>query len=301
MRSASRRYLPLRYLPIFAFVLFAGLGINSRDLPQATGPAPTPGGVGPDILGVKTGMSAQEAYTALMNLDPARRVTVSQVPIPALLGDKTAVFGMAPENLNSGGDGSISAMISLPPNAQQVWQVHRQLVSSIHTTVAPILASLRQKYGQESQGYPEPNPTALTWLYDEQGHLANPATAEMTLRSCNNSGESAITVGNINAGNQVVAPGSVGAGYQITGPIVISPLQDPTKNLQCQGIVLVRAGVSGGQDGNGVYNYSLDVTVIDYGIEKRAAYALSGVLAAVASKQRQRQLNNAEGQSVPKL
>ncbi len=73
------------------------------------------------------------------------RVTVAQVSIPALLGNKTAVFAMAPESRNGGSAETMSVWISLPPNPQQVWSVQRQFNGSIHTTIGQIIESLRQK------------------------------------------------------------------------------------------------------------------------------------------------------------
>jgi hypothetical protein len=78
-------------------------------------PAHAGGSSGPDILGVRTGMSPEQVYEALRNIDVTHRVTVGQVPIPALLGNKTAVYAMAPESRNSGGEENMSVWISLPP------------------------------------------------------------------------------------------------------------------------------------------------------------------------------------------
>ena len=108
------------------------------------------GDAGPDILGVRTGMSPEQVYEALKSIDVTHRVTVAQTAIPALLGQKTAVFAMAPESRNSGGEENLSVWISLPPNAQQVWSVQRQFNNSIHTTMEQIVDSLRQKYGAET-------------------------------------------------------------------------------------------------------------------------------------------------------
>src|ERR1700733_8612136 len=108
------------------------------------------GDAGPDILGVRTGMSPEQVYEMLKGIDVTHCVTVAQVSIPALLGDKTAVFAMAPESRNSGSAETMSVWISLPPNPQQVWSVQRQFNGSIHTTIGQIIESHRQKYGPET-------------------------------------------------------------------------------------------------------------------------------------------------------
>jgi hypothetical protein len=156
----------------FVFVLIVVLGAGSGAIAQT--PAAAAGG--PDILGMRVGISPQEAFTLLQKIDPAHRVTVGQVPIPALLGDKAAVYAMAPENLNGGLAETINVSISVPPNPQQVIQIHRTLNQTIHTTVDQIVASLRQKYGPESFSNPGsfPNSPNMFWLYDRKGQLANP-------------------------------------------------------------------------------------------------------------------------------
>jgi hypothetical protein len=135
-------------------------------------PAHAEGNSGPDILGVRTGMSPEQVYEALKNIDVTHRVTGGQVPIPALLGNKTAVYAMAPESRNSGGEENMSVWISLPPNAQQVWSVQRQFNNSIHTTLEQIVDSLRQKYGAETVSTMLQNHIDMFWIYDGKGHLA---------------------------------------------------------------------------------------------------------------------------------
>src|SRR5271169_3859478 len=207
----------VRRVAIVVSVLVVALGANSAAIAQT--PAAATAGTGPDILGIRVGITAQEAYTLLQNIDPAHRVTVGQVPIPALLSDKAAVYAMAPESLNTGGDGTITISISLPPNPQQVFQVHRVLVQSIHTTADQIIASLRQKYGPESYQNPGSTPTNpnMFWLFDKQGNLANPTTAAADARACGNNGFVYVTAsGNFQLAPQAVAPGVLGAPYGVT-------------------------------------------------------------------------------------
>src|SRR5579862_7801081 len=78
-------------------------------------PAHASSDAGPDILGVRTGMSPEQVYETLKGIDVTHRVTVAQVSIPALLGNKTAVFAMAPESRNGGSAETMSVWISLPP------------------------------------------------------------------------------------------------------------------------------------------------------------------------------------------
>jgi hypothetical protein len=277
------------------FVLSAILAANSSAMAQASGSK------GPDILGLRVGMSPQEAYDTLKNIDPTHRVTVGQILIPAVLGNKAAVYGMSPESLSTG-DEMIAVSITLPPNPQQVWYVHRMLTQKIHTTLDPIIASLRQKYGQESvpiSGRPD---TVMNWLFDEQGKPADPQTAAATMHNCGNSGLTAISTGNMPPPGQPPPAGVLPEVNAITAPmqVQISPILDPSKNPACQGWVVVQAHASGGIV-NGAYSYNLDTTIIAYGIQKRSAVALSNVLNNASAQKDQQILNKAKQESVPKL
>jgi hypothetical protein len=282
----------------FVFVLIVVLGAGSGAIAQT--PAAAAGG--PDILGMRVGISPQEAFTLLQKIDPAHRVTVGQVPIPALLGDKAAVYAMAPENLNGGLAETINVSISVPPNPQQVIQIHRTLNQTIHTTVDQIVASLRQKYGPESFSNPGsfPNSPNMFWLYDRKGQLANPTVGAATMRLCGNNYFQFTSAGNFPIAGQTVQPGVLTSAYGVNSPFQITPIQDPAKNPQCAGWVRVNAYVQGGQS-NGVYNYSLDVTITDFDTQKSAAVALSVFLNNAQNQKQQQDLNKAKQQSVPTL
>ena len=257
---------------------------------------------GPDILGVRTGMTPEQAYEVLKRIDVTHRVTVGQVPIPALLGNKTAVYGMAPESRNSGGDEIMSVWISMPPNPQQVWSVQRQFNGSIHTTMQQIVDSLRQKYGPETSSGLLPSQPSLFWIYDGKGQLVDPATGKRIQKDCGNYGLQPIPMGNMPgppAGQ--VQPGAVSLAYAVSGPgISLTDQNDPTKHLDCQGWIQIHANASGGMN-NGVFNDTLFISITDFGIQKRAAYALNQFLKGVANKQLQQDLNKANQTAVPKL
>ena len=265
------------------------------------------GDAGPDILGVRPGMSPEQVYETLKSIDVTHRVTVAQVYIPALLGNKTAVYAMAPESRNSGGEETMSVWISLPPNPQQVWSVQRQFNGSIHTTIGQIIESLRQKYGPEtvaSMSNPNANPNApdMFWIYDGKGHLADPATGKHIQKDCANYGLQSISISNMPGppGSQVQS-GALSPTYGVQGPLQITDQNDPTKHVDCQGWIQIHAYASGGFLDHGVFNDSLFVSITDFGIQKRAAYALNQVLTGAANKQLQQDLNRANQQAVPKL
>jgi hypothetical protein len=265
-------------------------------------PAHADGNGGPDILGVRTGMSPEQVYEALKNIDVTHRVTVAQAAIPALLGEKTAVYAMAPESRNSGVEETMSVWISLPPNAQQVWSVQRQFYGSIHTTLEQIVDSLRQKYGPETvSSIANPNAPDMFWIYDAKGRLADPATGKHIQKDCANYGLQPISINGLPGPPGSLVPAAAqSAPLRVQGPIQMG-VYDPTQHLDCQGWIQIHAYASGGFLDHGVFNDSLFVSITDFGIQKHAAYALNQVLTGVANKQLQQDLNKANQQAVPKL
>jgi hypothetical protein len=256
---------------------------------------------GPDILGVRTGMSPEQVYEALKNIDVTHRVTVAQAAIPAMLGEKTVVYAMAPESRNSGGEENMSVWISLPPNAQQVWSVQRQFNGSIHTTIEAIVESLRQKYGPETFSRMSPNNPDMFWIFDAKGRLTDSATGQHIQKDCANFGLQPISINGLPGPPASLVPAAAqSAPLKVQGPIQMG-VYDPTQHLDCQGWIQIHAYASGGFLDHGVFNDSLFVSITDFGIQKRATYALNQVLTGAANKELQQDLNKANKQAVPKL
>jgi hypothetical protein len=266
-----------------------------------TFPAHAAQDAGPDILGIRTGMSPDQAYELLKGIDVTHRVTVAQVPIPALLGDKAAVYAMAPESRNSGSQETMSVWISLPPNPQQVWSVQRQFNGSIHTTLDQITDSLRQKYGPETVSTFTNGAPDMWWIYDSKGHPTDQATGKRIQKDCGNYGLQPVSINNLpGPPGSMVQAGVIAPAYAPHGPLQITDQNDPTKHLDCQGWIQIRAYASGSMD-HGVMNDTLFVSVTDFAIQKRAAYALNQVLTGAANKQMQQDVNKAKQQAVPTL
>jgi hypothetical protein len=289
MRNTLVGYLAIAVLTLaVVFVAISGA------LPQAS--AQATGAKGPDILGIRTGMTPQEVYEKLKEIDPTHRVTVGQVLIPPVLGNQPVVYGMSPEALVTGSE-IIAVQFSMPPNPQQAWSVYRAINGTIHTTPEQIIASLRQKYGQESVLVSPTSTPGLYWVYDEQGQLASPSVGAAKLHDCGNF-LVPTSIGGLSSPGQ---PPQAGVSSQpIVDPFTITQFQDPTKNLPCQGWVIVEALIAGGVQ-NGVYTYNLITKITNVNIQKRAAVALSNVLNGIAAKKQQQDLDKARQQSVPKL
>jgi hypothetical protein len=130
--------------------------------------------------------------------------------------------------------------------------------------------------------------------------LADPATGKHIQKDCANYGLQSISIGNMPGppASQVMA--GVVSTASVQGPIQMG-VYDPTQHLDCQGWIQIHAYASGGFLDHGVFNDSLFVSITDFGIQKRAAYALNQVLTGAANKQLQQDLNKANQQAVPKL
>jgi hypothetical protein len=132
--------------------------------------------------------------------------------------------------------------------------------------------------------------------------LADEAAGKRVMHDCGNTGLIPISIGNFpGPPASLVQEGVLSQAYAVNGPIPVSDIVDPTKHPECQGWVQIRAYTSGGVDAHGVFNDGLFISITDFGLQKRAAYALSQVLSGIAAKQQQRDLHKATEQAVPKL
>jgi len=259
---------------ISAGVFTLALGIHSI----AANAAP------PDIVGIQAGMSPGDAYNAIRAFDTAHRVKIGQFAIPQLLGAKPAVYAMGPETENSTKD-DLYVNLTLPPDPQQVWQVHRA-ISEIPNTLEQIVASLLQKYGSN---YAKLLYNNYTWVFTDQGAAANLSSADFS--TC---------VYRMFPATLLNLPPMGPSTAMVTGltPVFTSfpPLADPNQFPQCQHLVWVKASITGGYP-----NSHLDIDISYPGLQHRTTYALSNFLNGVANKAQQQELKKNEQTAVPKL
>src|ERR1700687_832674 len=174
-------------LAVLVPVLAVGLafGVGAKRMQAQTG---APANALPDILGVRTGMAPGDAYNILKAHDPAHSVALEQVGYPQLYGDKPITYGM--NTTTSGADDQFSVEITLPPNPQFVWRVHRVL-GRFSGTTPNVMNSLLQKYGTpwnpNAPAPPDPHSGVLRWFFDEQGHRMDQGVAPLVLKNCMNS------------------------------------------------------------------------------------------------------------------
>lgn len=134
----------------------------------------TPNGM-PDVVGLYPGMPVSDAYNLLKAYYPNRggRVDVLQEQWPGVNGGKPlpTVLHIPPADQQGRYDDVIDAVITLPPNKQTVWALKRyiQFDPSKAPSTNALIASLRQKYGQEMPGPTATSVRMLRWYFDANG------------------------------------------------------------------------------------------------------------------------------------
>jgi hypothetical protein len=245
----------------------------------------------PDILGVTMGMPVADAYNAVKAADATHRVGVSQITIPELLGDKPAVYRLAPDTRDPSNTFYVNT--TLPPNPQVVWQVYHQL-AQLHVTQEQALASLTNKYGAKYRSRLPFTPTSsvgtFRWIYDEQGNLSDmPFSQEAKCLQTNGVMDPLGVLGNYQ-------PGVIRSAQPDVQLRQIPPIYDPATLPQCQHLVWVEATIQG----NGLV-WTITITITDWDIEHRYAIALDNYFNGLATKRQNQEINQAEHTAVPKL
>jgi len=133
----------------------------------------------PDVIGVRLGMTAQEALETMRKQYPKdiyQKLTADWWPSVQKPDYGYTVLSSAPGNYPNA-HLSFTAL----PNPQLVWRITR-LTQRMHINRATFLAALREKYGKETVAYPENGggpPVSddrrmgeLVWLFDERGGRA---------------------------------------------------------------------------------------------------------------------------------
>jgi hypothetical protein len=290
----------LRYAFLVAFVLFVGAGINSRGVAQTAQPAPA--GKLPEILGITTGMTPQQAYDLLKDHDPTHMVALRQTTIPQLYGDKLITHAMNP--MNTGTEDRMQVALTMPPNPQLVWMIHR-IIGPFPATTPNVLNSIYQKYGTPWNPTPnsQPNPGSMQWFFDEQGHplqITTPA-AILAMKNCQAGPMSPWLGDSQPAPQDYSGPGAVEKGGSRATVMPMPPVFDPSKNPQCNNIIFVRATINGGAVRAGDLQFYLDITISDTTLQHRTFMTLNEALNNIVQKGAQQENNKAQQQAVPKL
>lgn len=292
-----------RTLRVLAFV--AAVGLAAFPI-VARPPQPQAGGK-PDILGITTGMSPQDALNIMREHDPGHSVALTQWTIPQLYGDKPFTLGL---NTATTGMEVLFAQLTVPPNPQVVWDIHRD-VPAFTSTTPNVLKSLVDKYGTpwtpySFPGAPPRNQGQLLWLYDAQGHMlpspANQADSQ-AMQTCLGQVMQEWYGAFTNMPNPVPSNphNNLVPGNPRTSVQTVPPVFDPSKNTLCNSLLQVKALINGGIVQPGDLRFTLNITIDDFGAQHRAGIALNDALNAVVTKGAQQQRDDASQQTVPKL
>jgi hypothetical protein len=240
----------------------------------------------PDIVGLKPGMTLQEAYDRLKAHNRIAKVEVGRMLYPDL-GPEPIPYAIV---LGQEGELSadlIEADVTLPPGKPVVWRVVRTLrfPQGQEQPITNLMAALREKYGPESfvvkSNIPTPN-----WFFDGQGKVVAD-TGGLSFSSCAMGGIPSINAGILNGG---VAP------LQIN---LIQPLRQTGTNMDlCRALVTVRAVIQPGPDPG--LAMVMSVSIADGPLETRAREATVEFLAHAAAARKQA-LESAAPPPKPKL
>jgi hypothetical protein len=259
-----------------AALMFAITAINAAGQQQVTG-APAHSAALPDIIGIRPGMPAQEAYSILKLHYPRAQTGIGQYTdngeksIPVLI----AVYDNAKYPSET-----VTVWLTTPPNKQVVVAVGRTMLYDGHEPLlrANVLENLRQKYGHEMD-----STTVVTyWAFDEQGNRA----------------EALAKSGNCLVHNELVlnpqAPQPGVATFNAMSPLLL-PVG---RENPCNSLVGVTVRMGGP---NNDTNYVSDVSVVisDLALARRSQLAYQAFLKNRDAAKGQDELNKASQRKVP--
>ena len=105
----------------------------------------------PDIAGIRTGITIQEAARLLKAHNPKWKLAGGEELIPEL-GSKPLLHTLQISESGEGSPDILQVQIALPPNPQVVWKVTRRLSFSAGNEMltSRLMETLREKYGPGS-------------------------------------------------------------------------------------------------------------------------------------------------------
>jgi hypothetical protein len=229
----------------------------------------------PDVVGIRPGISAQEAYNLLKARAPRAQIGVGQFAVAGVT-DKPVPTSIAVSNPDVDPPEIIKVWLTMPPSKQVVWAIGRQIEyeQNKQALKSTIINGLRQKYG------PETDPQSHYWAFDEQGRPGDSAS----LRSANCAGRG--------DWNIPVSPPD-GATYTSFTPLLYTP--GPPN--PCNSLVEIKAQL----DSPLGPEYVLRATVIlsDLALARRSQGAYQAFLANADAAKKKAELEKAKQQKGP--
>jgi hypothetical protein len=233
----------------------------------------------PDLVGIRPGMPAQEAYTILKARNPNIRISMGQAPIPGF-GDKPVVTEMSAQVIDPSAPETITLWLTIPPTKQVVFAVGRLLEYDPNQPLlrSKIMESLREKYGTET----EAGNWQAFWGFDEHGGRPDAAR----LRNCANR-----THGNL----MVKAPEAP------TFPAPSMLVYSPEADNGCEWLIKLNAYFTGRGGTDSTYIYNISVFLWDVRLQRQTQEAYQAYLANAGAAMSKEELEKAKQRKIPKF
>jgi hypothetical protein len=256
----------------------ANVAAQSQTAPSASAPrqsSASPVAALPDVVGIRPGISAQEAYDLLKARAPRAKIGVGQFPVAGVT-DKPVPISMAVNIPEAEPSEVITVWLTTPPGSQVVWAVGRTILFEPNKQLlkSEVIAGLRQKYGREADEQYE------YWAFDEQGR-----------RSDNAGQKGANCISRANWSLSVAPPEA--ATYASFTPLLYAPVPPNA----CSSLIEVRTELLSSQ--NNGYVQQVTVIMSDLALARRSQEAYQAVLGNDEAARKKAELERARQQKGP--
>lgn len=142
-----------------------------------------------DVVGIKLGMPVKDAVAVIKKHNQKLHVSTPNPMRFKSLPNVTFAASVTAQVMDGKPFESIQLSVTMPPNEEVVWYVKREVhfEGDAKPSEANVLASLRQKYGQE-HGRMDPINTQplsqLYWMFDANGKPVPEQQAKQIIRHC---------------------------------------------------------------------------------------------------------------------
>jgi hypothetical protein len=237
-----------RFVVALCALLAIACGVTAQSNSNpASPPAANSAGL-PDVVGIRVGIPAQEAYNLLKARYPRAHIGIGHYAIAGVT-DKPVPLMIAVDARESDPPEVITLWLTIPPSKQVVWAVGRQVEYDRNKPLLKntVLAGLRQKYGPET----DTGTQQIFWAFDEQG--TRPASGPMKTYNCMNR----------SSFNLMVAPPTA-ATYDYVTPLIYAP----QPRTECDSLVKVNAVLDSPSTPEFVYRVT--VIISDLALARRS-------------------------------
>jgi len=236
----------------------------------------------PDLVGIRPGMPAQEAYTILKARNPNIRISMGQAPIPGF-GDKPVVTEMRAQVTDPSAPETITLWLTIPPTKQVVFAVGRLLEYDPNQPLlrSKIMESLREKYGTETDA----GNWQAFWGFDEHGGRPDAVRLRQFI-NCTKRGH----------GNLIVK-----APEAPTFPAPSMLVYFPEADNGCEWLIKLNAYFTGRGGLDSTYIYNISVLLWDVRLQRQTQEAYQAYLANAGAAMSKEELEKAKQRKLPKF